>query len=241
MAEILWVNPVGSAAFDGETQELIEAIRAPQHQARVRHLDSGPPHLEYHLYEHEAFSPMLALMQEAEADGCAAGVIGCFYDGGLRELRESLTMPVVGMAEASLFLACTLGHRFSIIVGRRKWIPKMSDNVVLYGMERRLASFRSVEMGIPDVQAEPDRFFDRVLEEGRRVVEEDGAEVIVLSEIANPAFWERAREELPVPLVDPGVACWKWAELVADLYERVGLHHSKVYGYEAPPLERPVA
>jgi allantoin racemase len=240
LPEILWVNPVGSDAFDGETTELIDAVRAPQHHARVRHLDEGPPHLEYHLYEHDAFGGMLRLMREAEADGCAAGVIGCFYDGGLRELREALTMPVVGMAEASLLLAITMGHRFSIIVGRRKWIPKMSDNVVLQGLERRLASFRSVEMGIPDVLAEPDLFFDRVIEESVRAVEEDGAEVIVLSEIATPAFWKRAEDELPVPLVDPGVACWKWAELVADLYERLGISHSKVYGFEAPPLERPV-
>jgi allantoin racemase len=237
MAEILWVNPVGSAAFDQETLDLINAIRAPHHQPRVRHLPEGPPHLEYHLYEHRAFSPMLQLMEEAEADGCSAGVIGCFYDGGLRELREALTMPVVGMAEASLMLAITMGHRFSIIVGRRKWIPKMSDNLVLQGLERRLASFRSVEMGIPDVIADPDLFFDRVIEQSRLAVAEDGAEVVVLSEIATPAFWERAREELPVPLVDPGIACWKWAELVADLHENLGLSHSKVYGYEAPPKE----
>jgi Asp/Glu/hydantoin racemase len=235
--EILWVNPVGSDAFDAEALEAIDAVRADQCVPRIRHLEHGPPHLEYHLYEHAAFSPMLELMREAEADGCAAGVIGCFYDGGLRELREALRMPVVGMAEASLHLACSLGHRFSIVVGRRKWIPKMSDNVLLYGLERRLASFRSVEMGIPEVIADPELFHDRVLEEGRRAVEEDGAEVIVLSEVASPAFWERARAELPVPLVDPGVACWKWAELVADLYERLGLSHSKVYGYEAPPAE----
>jgi allantoin racemase len=237
MAEILWVNPVGSGAFDEETRALIDAVRSEHHTPRVRHLDHGPPHLEYHLYEHEALSGMLALMRDAEADGCGAGVIGCFYDGGLRELREALHMPVVGMAEASMMLACTLGHRFSIIVGRRKWIPKMSDNALLSGLERRVASLRSVEMGIPDVLADPGRFLDRVIEEGRRAVEEDGAEAIVLSEISSPAFWERARAELPVPLVDPGVACWKWAELVADLYERVGLSHGKRFGYEAPPLE----
>ena len=75
-------------------------------------------------------------------------------------------------------------------------------------------------MGIPDVLADPERFLDRVIEQGRRAVEEDGAEVIVLSEIASPAFWERAARELPVPLVDPGVACWKWAEMAADLYSR---------------------
>jgi allantoin racemase len=240
VAEILWVNPVGTGDFDADTLEVIRAVRAGEHEPRVRHLDEGPPHLEYHLYEHEAFAPMLELMRAAEADGCGAGVIGCFYDGGLRELREGLRMPVVGMAEASLLLASTLGHRFSIIVGRRKWIPKMSDNVVLYGLERRLASFRSAEMGIPEVLADPDRFFDRVLEEGRRAVAEDGAEVIVLSEIATPAFWARAREELTVPLIDPGVASWKWAELAADLYLRLGLTHSKAYGYEAPPVARPL-
>jgi allantoin racemase len=235
MNDILWVNPVGTGDFDAETQELIEAVQAPHHRALVRHLPGGPPHLEYHLYEHEALGPMLELMREAEADGAAAAIIGCFYDGGLREARELLRMPVVGMGEASVLLASTLGHRFSIIVGRRKWIPKMSDNVVLCGIERRLASFRSVDMGIPKVLADPERFLDRVIEEGRRAVEDDGAEVIVLSEVSSPAFWERASHELPVPLVDPGVACWKWAEMAADLYSGHGLSHAKAFGYEAPP------
>jgi allantoin racemase len=235
MAEILWVNPVGTDAFDEDTSRLIEAVRSPEHTARIRHLDEGPPHLEYHLYEHEAFGGMLELMREAEAESCGAGIIGCFYDGGLRELREALVMPVVGMAEASILLAVTLGHRFSVIVGRRKWIPKMTDNIVLLGLERRLASFRSVEMGIPEVAADPHEFLDRVLEEGIRGVEEDGAEVIVLSEITSPEFWARAANDLPVPFVDPGVACWKWAELAADIYERVGLTHAKAFGYETPP------
>jgi len=236
MSEILWVNPVGTGTFDGDTLTLIDAVRAPQHHARIRHLAVGPPHLEYHFYEHLALGPMLDLMLEAESGGCTAVVIGCFYDGGLREAREMLHIPVVGMAEASLLLATTMGHRFSIIVGRRKWIPKMHDNVVLYGLERRLASFRSVEMGMPEMETNPDEFFRRVLTEGRRAVNEDGAEVVVLSEIATPAFWQQARDELAVPLIDPGVACWKWAEMVADLYERLGVTHSKVYGYEAPPI-----
>jgi allantoin racemase len=236
MGEILWVNPVGTGAFDAETSELIGAVRSPQHAARIRHLDPGPPHPEYHLYEHAALGPMLQLMREAEDQGCIAGVIGCFYDGGLRELREGLQMPVVGMAEAALHYACSLGHRFSIIVGRRNWIPKMTENLILQGVDRRLA-FRSVDMGIPEIAADPGHFYDRVLAEGSKAVHEDGAEVVVLSEIASPLFWARAREELPVPLVDPGVACWKWAEPVGDLYQRLGLSHCKLYGFEPPPAE----
>jgi Asp/Glu/hydantoin racemase len=235
MKKILYANPVGSTLFDQETLELISAIRSPEFEPVIRSLSEGPPHLEYHTYEHKALGPLLRLFQQAEREGCVAGVIGCFYDGGLRELRELVRMPVVGMAEAALALAATMGHKFSIIVGRRKWIPKMETNVLLYGHERRLASFRSVEMGIPEVAANPGLFFDRCIEEGRKAMLEDGAEVIVLSETANPAFWERARKELQAPIVDPGVACWKFAEMTGDLYARIGYTHSKVAAYEAPP------
>jgi Asp/Glu/hydantoin racemase len=232
---ILWVNPVGTSAFDAETVDLIEAVRRPGFVPVVRSLDVGPPHLEYHTYEHAAAGPMLELMSQADADGFDAAIIGCFYDGGLREARETCRMPIVGMAEAALALAATMGHRFSIIVGRRKWIPKMADNALLYGHERRLASLRSVEMGIPEVAADPDGFFDACIREARRAVAEDGAEVVVLSEIATPAFWARVRDEAEFPIVDPGAACWKFAELAADLYRTAGYTHSKIGGYEAPP------
>lgn len=232
---ILWINPVGTDAFDADTTELINAVRRPGFTPVVRSLEVGPPHLEYHTYEHQAAGPMLELMREADADGFDGAIIGCFYDGGLREARELCQMPITGMAEASLALAATMGHRFSIIVGRRKWIPKMSDNAMLYGHERRLASLRSVEMGIPEVEADPDGFFEACIREARQAVEHDGAEVVVLSEIATPAFWRRVREEVPFPIVDPGAACWKFAEMAADLYRAAGYTHSKIGGYEAPP------
>jgi allantoin racemase len=231
---ILWINPVGTTAFDADAEALIEAIRSPGHRATVRSLPSGPPHLEYHTYEHEAAGPMLELLAEADADGYDAAIIGCFYDGGLREARELCRMPIVGMAEPALAYAATLGHRFSVIVGRRKWIPKMTDNALLYGHERRLASMRSVEMGIPEVAADPDGFFDACIREARLAVERDGAEVVVLSEIAGPAFWERCARELDFPLIDPGAVCWAWAEMAADLYRGAFYSTSKVGGYESP-------
>ena len=238
---ILWVNPVGTPVFDEETRELIEEVRRPGYVPDVRSLEHGPPHLEYHTYEHEAAGPMLALMREADEAGCDAAIIGCFYDGGLREARELCRMPIVGMQEASMAYAATMGHRFSVIVGRRKWIPKMTDNAVLYGHERRLASMRSVEMGIPEVAADPQAFFDACIREARLAVAEDGAEVVILAEMATPAFWRRAQAEVPFPIVDPGVASWKFAEMAADLYRTAGYSHSKVGGHEAPPAAITIA
>ena len=60
----------------------------------------------------------------------------------------------------------------------------------------------------------------------------------MLSEMTTPAFWERAAAEVDFPIVDPGVACWKWAEMVSDIYLRTGQSHSKIGGFEAPPAVR---
>ena len=118
------MNPVGTGAFDDETRALIDAVRAPHHEPRDRAPGRGPPHLEYHLYEHDALGADARADARGRGRRRGAAIIGCFYDGGLRELREALTMPVVGMGEASMLLAATLGHRFSIIVGGASGSPR---------------------------------------------------------------------------------------------------------------------
>ncbi|UMP06998.1 aspartate/glutamate racemase family protein [Amycolatopsis sp. EV170708-02-1] len=235
MTTIWWINPVGTSAFDDEVMLAIKAVRAPHHEVVVRHLDSGPPHLEYREYEHQVIAPVIALAREAENAGAHAVVLGCFFDGGLPELRECVRLPVVGMGEASMLLASTLGHRFSIIAGRRKWVPHLERGALLSGMERHLASVRAVDMSIPAAQADPDAFFGHVRDAARLAVQRDGAEVIVLAEIAPPGFAEVLRDELGVAFVDPGMASWKWAEMMADLYKLEAVSHSKVGGYEPLP------
>jgi allantoin racemase len=233
---IWWINPVGTAAFDEEARLAIEAVRAPHHRVVIRHLDDGPPHLEYREHGHQVITPVIDLAREAEATGAHAVVLGCFFDGGLRELRECVRLPVVGMGEASMLLASTLGHRFSVIVGRRKWVAHIEQNALLTGMERHLASVRAVDMSIPDAQADPAAFFRRVREAARVAVERDGAEVIVLAEIAPPGFAKILRDELGVAFVDPGMASWKWAEMMADRYEHEAVSHSGIGDYEPLPV-----
>ncbi|MFI1913697.1 aspartate/glutamate racemase family protein [Nocardia sp. NPDC020380] len=141
----------------------------------------------------------------------------------------------IGMGEAAMLLASTLGHRFSVIAGRRKWTAQIEQNALLAGMDRHLASVREVNMTVPEALADPDAFLARVRAAARLAVDRDGAEVIVLSEIAPPGFARALRAELGVAFVDPGMAAWKWAEMMAGLYERESLSHSEIGAYERPP------
>lgn len=60
--------------------------------------------------------------------------------------------------------------------------------------------------------------------------------MVVVFEMATPAFWRRVRDEVLFSTVNPAVACWKFAEMTADLYLSVGFTDSEIVGHEAPPL-----
>jgi allantoin racemase len=145
-----------------------------------------------------------------------------------------VSIPVIGVAEATMHVAATLGHKFSIIVGRRKWIPKMESNVYLCGLERKLASFRVINFTVPRMAEEPEKLKEAIFIQAKRVVEEDGAEVVILGCTGESGFMKELIAKLGVPVLDPVVIAWKYAEMLADLHRKTGLTHCKLYGYEAP-------
>jgi allantoin racemase len=128
-------------------------------------------------------------------------------------------------------------NTFSVLVGRRKWIPKMSENVHLYGHGHRLASMRPLGLGVHDFQVDHQRTCDRLLTEGRKAIQEDGAEVLILGCTAEYGFNKTMQDELGVPVIDAVTAPFKYAEFLAELAGRFGWYPSRAWGGEAPPRE----
>jgi len=238
MTKVAWILPVGVGTHDDRMLKMINRIKRGDVQVEVIHLKEGlPDNLEYHYYEHLVEDDLLRTIIDLERRKFSAAIIGCFYDGGLREARELVKMPVVGEGQASMHVAATLGHRFSIISGRRKWVPKFEDNVRVYGLWDKLASCRVVDYSIRKISQDRAGYLAAVGREARSAIDEDGAEVIVLSEEASFELNQLSslQHRLGVPVLDPGVVAWKWAEAVADLYDSLGLSHSKLAEYESPP------
>jgi allantoin racemase len=235
MAKILYLDPVGVEVVQEGFQSLVSLKQAETELAMVT-LPRGPAHLEYRYYEALVLVDILHLVQEAEQQGFDAAVIGCFYDVGLQAAREVVErMVVVAPCEASVHIASTLGDKFSIIVGRRKWIPEMMENVIRYGMGERLASFKSVDLGVLEFHQDEDETARRFIQAGQEAVERDGAEVLVLGCTATYGFYRKLQEELGVPVIDSMIAAFKTAEFASELKNRLGWSHSKIGGYESPP------
>jgi allantoin racemase len=234
---ILYIDPVGHGLVE-EALEFLTSIKREETELKMISLPRGPEHVEYRYYEALVLVDILHLIMEAEREGFDAAIIGCFYDVGLQAAREvAERMVVVAPCEASTHIASTLGDKFSIIVGRRKWIPEMMENVIKYGMKERLASFKSVNLGVLEFHADEAETARRFREVAREAVEQDGAEVIILGCTATYGFWQELQEELGVPVLDSMIASLKTAEFAAELKNRLGWSHSKIGAYESPPPE----
>jgi len=233
----MFINPVGTGTSDPHLLSVIDRVRRKDVEPVVVHLPKGPDHTEYHYYEHLVTHDVLNQVRRAEAEKFQAVIIGCFYDPGLREARELVSIPVVGPAESTMLVACTLGHKFSILVGRRKWIPKMESNARMYGLGERLASIRPLGIRVIEMLPEQKRLKQSAAREGRAAVDEDGAEVIVMGCTMESGFADELSRALGVPVLDPVVTSWKFAEMQADMYSSLGISHCKAYGYESPPKE----
>ena len=235
---ILWIDPIGTDVFTADVLKILEAAKLSNVQVDAVSLPTDrPDHLEYHAYEGLIIGDIVRITHQAAQDYDAI-VIGCFYDVGLREAREVSGQAIVtAPCQSATAIASNLGNTFSVLVGRRKWIPKMSENVRLYGHDHRMVSMRPLELGVHDFQVDHERTCDRLLTQGRKAIQEDGAEVLILGCTAEFGFNIEMQDELGVPVIDAVTAPFKYAEFLADVAERFGWYPSRAWGSEAPPRE----
>jgi len=235
MARILFVDPVG-VPVEEEFKAYLNKAKGKETELAFQSLKEGPEHLEYRLYEALILPELLGIIARAEDDGFEGTIIGCFYDPGLTEAREILKeMAVTAPCESSLLLASSLGHKFSILVGRRKWIPQVEENILKYGLERRLASIRAIGLGVLDFHRDPDATQNLLVREGEKAIKEDGAEVLILGCTAQYGFYSKLQNILGVPVIDVAIAALKHCEYLVEVATNFHWKASKQYAYEPPP------
>lgn len=230
---IFVINPNSSRAVTDHIRRVLEKAKRPDTELTVVNPAQGPASIESQ-YDRELATPhVLRLVQEANDDGYDAAVIACFSDPGLDASREISSIPVIGIEESTLHLAAMLGHKFSPVTAFPRHIPTRDLHARMGGFKHAYASTLVTKMSVLDMEADPTTTKQRILAEARRAVAEDGAEVIVLGCAGLSGYAGDIEEELGVVVLDPTAVALKVAEVFADL----GLRHSKIARFAAPPAK----
>lgn len=200
MSPLVVINPNSTQAVTDGIAEAVAPLRALGRPIRCLTLAEGPPGIESQRDADLAIAPMLAL---AAAQTDAAGfVVACFGDPGLHALRDQTHLPVLGIQEAAVMTALTLGQRFGVIAILPASIPRHLRAFAAMGVGDRLAGDRALGLGVAEV-SDPGRSRDAMIAVGRTLRDADGADVLVMG-CAGMAGHRRPLEAATgLPVVEP--------------------------------------
>ena len=164
-------------------------------------LREGPPGIQSQRDVDGVIGPLTRLIAERDAD-CSAFVIACYSDPGLFSAREVTKKPVLGISECGVLTALTLGHRFGVIAILAQSIPRHLRYLGAMGVADRLAAELPVGLQVTEL-ADASRTRQRMIDTGRRLVEEHGAHVIVMGCAGMAQYRAPLEDALGVPVVEP--------------------------------------
>jgi allantoin racemase len=94
--------------------------------------------VHYRFLEMNDMKEVVYNAMRAEKEGYDAFLIGNSSDAGIREAREVVNIPVLGLSETSMHVACMMGATFGLLTVSDKWTPRNIENVRRAGLESRL-------------------------------------------------------------------------------------------------------
>jgi len=111
-----------------------------------------------------------------------AFLVACYSDHALTNmLREELEKPVIGIMEASLVAARTLGGRFGVVATGRRSEIGLRDAVRKYGYDHFCAGVKSCNLGVLDLERKPEKeVLSAMCTVAKSLVDSYGADVITL-------------------------------------------------------------
>lgn len=222
--KILLINPNSSPSMTADIQQAAERYAAGRFEVETQLTPGAPEFID--TFEDRALATpgMMELVRcnESQVD---AFIVACHCDPNLQLLRELTTKPVIGIGEASFYLAAMLGDSFSVLSTGVYSNPNKVNLIRSYHMEPHLASVRAVDEGSDELS--------RYIVAGRRAMEEDGAEVIILGCAGLCQLAAELEQALGVPVLD-GVTC---GLAMAEGMVYAGLHTSKFRYYSAGKTE----
>jgi allantoin racemase len=217
--KILLLNPNTTTAVTDLLYAAGTKVASPGTELVVATAKRGVPYIATRAEAQIGGAIALEMLAAADA-GVDAAIIAAFGDPGLFGARELFDFPVVGLAEAAMLTACMLGRRFSIVTFARALAPWYQECVAMHGLEARCAGIRALDgtfQSISDVQAEKE---DMLVALANRAVEQDGADVVILSGAPLAGLADKVSHRIPVPVVDPTAAAVRQAETLAVLKPR---------------------
>ena len=222
----------------------LNSVKRPDTAVSVNGVDRGSLDLHFNFtVALNSFAPggVLEKMVQAEREGYDGVAIGCFLDPALQEARELTDIPILGLAETSMHLACMLGSKFSGIAFCDKQAQYYDAVVRRYGLESRAVPFASLGIDLTEVQkgfSDPSVIMDR-FKECLKQLASSGTEVILpaCGCVNTIVVREKTTEMEGMLILDINALLLKITEAMAEFRKLTKVSRSRTLLYQKPAKE----
>jgi Asp/Glu/hydantoin racemase len=198
MKRYLVINPNTTASV---TERVVQACREAHPEASWHGVTSrfGAPYIADEIAYAVAAHAVLDAYAAFFADHDAV-LLACFGDPGLMALREFASVPVVGLAQASLTAAGRRG-RFAVVTGGHAWRPMLARFARAHQLDAQLAGIHTVDLTGAQIAVDPAAAIDALADAAERGIS-GGAECILLGGAALCGLAATLQPRLGVPVLD---------------------------------------
>ncbi|HXY74728.1 MAG TPA: aspartate/glutamate racemase family protein [Dehalococcoidales bacterium] len=184
------------------------------------------------MYYHS--SQFMNSMLQAEAEGYDAFVIGCSFDERMDEGREMLSMPVISIGQANLFLAAMFGEWFAITTCEPHIAQRYDQLVRKYGLESKYLRgpyiFPISENQLAGALKNPEKVAEGFKAVAKKAVADGASVIIPVPASIYQMFYKtnilNSDELQGATVLDPVAVVIKFAEMMVDL-KKIGIEVSR--------------
>lgn len=242
----LWYQSMAREAqqidYGADLKKVIAMAAEPGTSVHVQGLsEAAGIGAHYRFLEHHDGREVIGNALEAEKGGYDAFLIGNITDAGIREARELVNIPVLGLSETSLHIASIMGASFGLIAIAERWVPRLMENVERYGLRGKLAGIEAMDTSPLDLRkafrddARREHVIARFSEAAEKLVAR-GAEVIIPAggEVGVFVIEARLFEFKATPVVSGIFELVKMGEMAVKLRALTGRFTSRRLSYSRP-------
>ena len=202
MSRILAINPNSNESV---TEGLRESLQEFNSSADIEccTLEEGPFGIE--TGEDIANVIPLVLLKISESPEFDVYVIACYSDPGLAECNEMFSKPVFGMQRSAIEKAISIGDKFGVLALSEQSIERHLAYMRGLGLDGQLAGELPLDISV-DEAANDAGSFGKIISQGRRLIDESGADVLILGCAGMTSHRKPSEKVLQVPVIEPAQA-----------------------------------
>ena len=202
MSRILAINPNSNESV---TEGLRESLQEFNSSADIEccTLEEGPFGIE--TGEDIANVIPLVLQKISESPEFDVYVIACYSDPGLAECNEMFSKPVFGMQRSAIEKAISIGDKFGVLALSEQSIERHLAYMRGLGLDGQLAGELPLDISV-DEAANDAGSFGKIISQGRRLIDELGADVLILGCAGMASHRKPSEKVLQVPVIEPAQA-----------------------------------